>query len=199
MAVQRQTQGSGPVTDPRAGELRRRYHELFGGPTVPVPVESIAEDYLGLSLHESDHLPYSGMLIPASREIWVNAAEHEYPGRPRFTVAHELGHWIHHVVGARNPAPVYCRAADVRPENGAPDYERDANVFAAELLMPEPEVRAQWARTPTIEVVAETFAVSALAMQWRLFNFGLLSERPLSAPKPRVADRTVVRRADVSM
>jgi Zn-dependent peptidase ImmA (M78 family) len=51
-------------------------------------------------------------------------------------------------------------------------------MFAAELLMPEPEVRAQWARTPSIEAVAETFAVSELAMRWRLFNFGLVEERP---------------------
>jgi Zn-dependent peptidase ImmA (M78 family) len=178
MADERQEQGSGPVTDPRAGELRRRYHAIFGGPAMPVPVESIAEDLLGLSLHESDDLPYSGMLIPARREVWVNAAEHEYPGRPRFTVAHELGHWIHHVVGGHDPAPVYCRAADVRPEDGARDFERDANVFAAELLMPEPEVRASWSRTSSIAATAETFAVSNLAMQWRLHNFGLARGRP---------------------
>jgi Zn-dependent peptidase ImmA (M78 family) len=176
----------GPVSDERAGDLRRRYHLLFGGPTVPVPVESIAEDFLGLSLHESDGLPYSGMLIPASREIWVNAAEHEYAGRPRFTVAHELGHWIHHVIGARDPAPVYCRASDVRPENGAPDYERDANVFAAELLMPEDEVRAQWARAPTIAAVAEAFDVSELAIHWRLYNLGVVGERPARVRYERV-------------
>ncbi len=39
----------GPVTDPRAEALRRRYHALFGGEELPVPVESIAEDLLGLA------------------------------------------------------------------------------------------------------------------------------------------------------
>ncbi len=176
--MERQLTGSGgPVTDERAHELRERYHALFGGPELPVPVESIAEDLLGLTVHEADELAWSGMLVPARREIWLNASERAYAGRPRFTLAHELGHWIHHVVGARDPAPVYCRASDVRPGDGATDFERDANVFAAELLMPGLAVRGQWARTPTIEVVADAFAVSPLAMHWRLFNFDL-AERP---------------------
>lgn len=175
-----EAQGSAPGRDERAGELRARYHSVFGGTRVPVPVESIAEDLLGLTVHEADGLAYSGMLIPARREIWLNAGERKYAGRPRFTLAHELGHWIHHVVGSSDPAPVHCRAADVRPEDGAPDFERDANVFAAELLMPVPEVRAEWARTLTIEAVAETFAVSPLAMHWRLFNVGLIHVRPSS-------------------
>ena len=37
---------SGPVTDERAHELRRRYQERFGGKEFPVPVDSIAEDLL---------------------------------------------------------------------------------------------------------------------------------------------------------
>ena len=34
----------------------------------------------------------SGMLLPAERRILVNADE--APVRQRFTIAHELGHWI---------------------------------------------------------------------------------------------------------
>lgn len=55
---------AGPVTDPRAGVLRRRYHELFDDPELPVPVERIAEDLLGLSIEEAE-LDVSGMLLPA--------------------------------------------------------------------------------------------------------------------------------------
>src|SRR6266545_3087502 len=84
----------GPVTDGRADALRTRYHKLFGGMELPVPVESIAEDLLGLSIGNVEELTVSGMLLPAERQIWVNAREaQESPGRRRFTVAHELGHW----------------------------------------------------------------------------------------------------------
>jgi hypothetical protein len=43
---------AGPVHDARAEALRRRYYELFGGEELPVAVESIAEDLLGLTIDE---------------------------------------------------------------------------------------------------------------------------------------------------
>ncbi len=72
--------------------MRERYHAAFGGDELPVPVESIAEDLLGLAVGVRDDLEVSGMLLPAERRILVNAAEPE--PRRRFTIAHELGHWI---------------------------------------------------------------------------------------------------------
>ena len=37
-------------TEPRAHELRDRYLTTYGGDEIPVPVESIAEDLLGLRI-----------------------------------------------------------------------------------------------------------------------------------------------------
>ncbi len=162
----------GPVTDPRADALRRRYHELFGGEALPVPVESIAEDLLGLSIGEDEELPVSGMLLPAERQIWVNAREAaESPGRRRFTVAHEVGHWVCQCLEGRT-APVYCRAEDVSADADR-TLEREANVFAAELLMPEEAVRAEFARVSKTEQLFQRFSVSGEAMQWRLYSFDL--------------------------
>ena len=157
--------------DPRADALRERYHTLFGGDELPVPVEAIAEDLLGLIVEEAA-LDVSGMLFPATREIYINAAEP--PARRRFTLAHELGHWICQCLEGRT-APVYCRAADV---DAAADrsLEREANIFAAELLMPESAVRLHWGGD--IEAVASHFAVSANAASWRLYSFRLTGERP---------------------
>jgi len=58
-----------PVTDPRAHALRQCYEELFGGEALPVPVESIAEDLLGLSVDEAE-LRVSGVCSLASAESW---------------------------------------------------------------------------------------------------------------------------------
>ena len=176
----------GPVTDPRAAELLARHREVFGGSAVPVPVESIAEDLLGLRIAESDGLPVSGLLLPREREIWLNAAEaRQSSGRRRFTIAHELGHWVCQVIEGRWQ-PTYCRAADVEVDVGAGPVrpstdralEREANVFAAELLMPEPAVRSAFSADDSIEAMAARFDVSQEAMHWRLFNFGLVEERP---------------------
>ena len=62
-------------TEPRAHELRDRYLATYGGDQIPVPVESIAEDLLGLRIEEEDLGECSGMLIPVERLIRVNAAE----------------------------------------------------------------------------------------------------------------------------
>ena len=95
-------------TDPRAHELRERYLATYGGDEIPVPVESIAEDLLGLRIEEDDLGECSGMLIPSERLIVVNASEAMSGDTPtrrhRFTIAHELGHWICHAKGATDPA-----------------------------------------------------------------------------------------------
>jgi Zn-dependent peptidase ImmA (M78 family) len=134
-----------------------------------VPVEAIAEDLLGLLVNEVPLDGVSGMLVPAERAVYVNA--NDVPGRRRFTLAHEVGHWVCQCLEGRG-VPVMCRAEDVAP--GADrSLEREANVFAAELLMPEVAVRSVAEKPDT----AAHFGVSAEAMRWRLYSFGL-AERP---------------------
>jgi IrrE N-terminal-like domain len=164
-----------PLRDPRADGLRRRFHALYAGDEIPVPVESIAEDLLGLIVEEDEELPVSGMLLPAERHIWLNGREaRESPGRRRFTLAHELGHWVCQCLEGRG-SPVMCRPQDV---SHATDrfLEREANVFAAELLMPESAVRATYGGS--VVAAAARFGVSEEAMSWRLYNVGLIGDRP---------------------
>jgi len=173
--------------DPRAHAVRERYLGLYGGEGVPVPVEAIAEDLLGLRIEERFDIDCSGMLFPAERRIVLNA--HERVGsrndpplrRFRFTIAHEIGHWVCHCLEGRasNPEPSYCRPVDL---SDAADrtLEREANVFAAELLMPEQALRDSWAQFGDIASCASRFDVSPTAMHWRLYGFGLLAEGPAS-------------------
>ena len=80
-------------SDPRADDLRRRYHAAFTAQELPVPVEAIATDLLGLWVEEIDDLPVSGAMIPSERRILLNRRESlESPERRRFTLAHEIGH-----------------------------------------------------------------------------------------------------------
>ena len=166
--------------EPRAHAVRERYLGLFGGPELPVPVEAIAGDLLGLRIEESSDIDCSGMLLPGERRIVLNAHERA-TGRDdpplrrfRFTVAHEIGHWVCHCLSGRAPKlePSYCRAVDLT-DAADRTLEREANVFAAELLMPEPAVRAAWEELGEVEVCAARFDVSQTAMQWRMYSFGL--------------------------
>jgi hypothetical protein len=176
------TQAPTRYTDPRAHELRAEYLATYPAAEIPVPVESIAEDLLGLRIEERKLGECSGMLIPSERLIVVNAAEAMSGDTPtrrhRFTIAHELGHWICHARrGSVEEAPTFCRSQDISQDTDR-DLEREANVFGAELLMPEQAVREAWAALPDAAEVAARFEVSALAAQWRLYSFEL-AERPL--------------------
>src|SRR4029079_18361012 len=133
---------------------------------VPVQVEAIAEDLLGLRIEERWDLgDCSGLLVPAERPIVLNAREradarNDPPlRRERFTVAHELGHWICHAHERPDAQPVYCRQVHVAvPVDRA--LGREANVFAAELLMPEAAVRDAWAATEAVDTCAARLDVS---------------------------------------
>jgi Zn-dependent peptidase ImmA (M78 family) len=119
-------------------------------------VESIAEDLLGLSIERSWDLQYSGVLLPHERTIVLNAHEDYRNQAPlrryRFTIAHEVGHWICHCLGGV-PQAIYCRTVHANPEEGI-GREREADRVAASLLMPEPAVREAWA--PVAEELAPT-------------------------------------------
>ncbi|MGE5226598.1 MAG: ImmA/IrrE family metallo-endopeptidase [Planctomycetaceae bacterium] len=163
-------------TDPRAHDLRAEYLATFGGDEIPVPVESIAEDLLGLRIERRELGECSGILLPRGRLVLLNASEAtsgETPTRRhRFTIAHELGHWVCHAKGGSEAAASYCRARDL-VQDADRELEREANVFGAELLMPEAAVRDAWAAFPDVAAVAARFDVSPLATQWRLYSFGL--------------------------
>ncbi len=124
------------------------------------------------------------MLLPAERRIVLNANErvvgrNDPPLRRfRFTIAHEIGHWICHCLEGRAPVvePSYCRPVDMT-EAADRALEREANVFAAELLMPEVGVRETWDGLGDVGACAARFDVSPTAMQWRLYSFNLV-DRP---------------------
>lgn len=125
----------------------------------------------------------SGLLVPDEKRIWVEAVEAaRSPGRRRFTIAHELGHWLLHHRARKRRTPIYCRPADVGATTrfqleDAARLERDANRFAASLLMPETLVRREAeALALSVPALAKRFGVSGQAMQLRLERLNLLPD-----------------------
>jgi Zn-dependent peptidase ImmA (M78 family) len=106
----------------------------------------------------------SGMLVPHGNryEIIVNS-ETRSPNRIRFTIAHELGHFFLH---AQDRRPY--RESTYRGET-----EREANAFAAELLMPAQAMRSLLMRYHSTQAAADYCGVSYQAMTYRLQELGL--------------------------
>ena len=155
-----------------ARDLLARYADVYplDGDEV-VPVEDIAASFLGLLVKDAPlDDGVSGMLRIREREISVNAAEGaRWPRRRRFTIADLVVTRTHdHVPAAREQAKT--------PEQ---IREREANRFAAELLMPEARIHtAVDVHGADVVAQAERFNVSALSMAWRLYNYGYITRRP---------------------
>ena len=171
----------GDVYSAAVGAVLDRFATLYGGVGAPMPVEDIADSLYGLRVVEVEGLGCSGMLVPARRLVYLNAEEcRTVPRRRRFTIAHELGHLVLHSGGNAAPA-VFCRHLSSPEAATSEAIEREANHFAAELLMPDDLMRAAVAGGQTDPVgLGDRFEVSPEAAAWRLFNLGL-SEHPPAA------------------
>jgi len=101
--------------------------------------------------------------------------------RTRFTIAHELGHFVLHkeiplIIDKGNNDKVLYR--DATSSSGELHREREANAFAAALLMPkyliEPEIKKVPKNSEVIVFLSNKFNVSEQAMNFRLINLGLI-------------------------
>ena len=94
------------------------------------------------SVSEEDIDGCAGALIPAdSRTRWgIVYGPGQSPGRRRFTIAHEFGHYLLH--RKKYPNGIHSSEADVDGRTKA-QVEREANEFASWLLMPLDDFRKQ--------------------------------------------------------
>ena len=155
--------------------------------SVPVNIEAIARG-LGLNVvkHATLSEGISGQIkrLPDGRfEVASSGNEHDY--RQRFTLAQELGHYVLHrsLIGAGvDDDTKYRSTAAGEFYNTAIDqlHERQANSFAASVLMPEKLLREEHAKLKdadgkvNVSALCAKFQVSKSAMEWRLKNLGLL-------------------------
>jgi Zn-dependent peptidase ImmA (M78 family) len=139
--------------------------------TIPVDITALAES-LGVAVWESPFLPpsISGKLFRDPRHggasgysILINSRE-SYT-RKRFTVAHEVAHFLLHRkrLGEGVAEDAWYRSGFAVSE------EREANRFAADLLIP-PAQLARWTRCGVTDPdeLARCFEVSSRAMRIQL-------------------------------
>lgn len=144
--------------------------------SVPVEYEFLDDNISGAI--KSDNRALNGY------EILVNASHS--PVRQRFTIAHELGHFIYHrdLLGRGTGD---TRAYRAEPGTGFPNQhitpreERQANAFAANVLMPRTLI-AEFENRGIVSssLLAEIFEVSGDAMRIRLGLPRIASQQALA-------------------
>lgn len=144
--------------------------ETHTSQSVPVNLESLIRE-LGIELDKKADLPadIAGQieLLPDGRyKISVNKADHYF--RQRFTMAHELGHFVFHkdLIGSGITDNRLYRSTNPKITE---KHEVEANRFAASLLMPYRHVLRDYEEMERdIEKLATKWKVSPKAMKIRL-------------------------------
>lgn len=179
-----------PAIKTKARTILREYNP---DALVPFPFEALASSVGDVSLLFLDKMPseISGAIFrqeqdPSRFTILINKQKPEV--RQYFTTAHEFGHYFLHrewlSANTANGFVDYQESLDVEGMLLRPDraplnpeqirQEREANAFAAELIMPEDKVREFWGLTHNATACADAFQVSQVAMTIRLQKLKLI-------------------------
>jgi len=168
--------------------IRRIVEDLLeqaGVTAAPVPVERIAKQAGAQVAYESADDNLSGFLYRAAgkgKRPIIGINDEHNPRRQRFSIAHELGHLILHTgdplhVDRGNALQIKLRSE--ASSTGTDPDEKEANAFAAELLMPQKFVERDLEDLDALDddalqVLAEKYEVSQQAMAFRLANLGYI-------------------------
>lgn len=102
----------------------------------------------------------SGILVTIEGKPTIGINSDEPLVRKRFTVAHEIGHFV-----------MGHGSCDLCADS---NEEREANQFAAELLMPPSLLRDDFKRESDIGELSKKYMVSMEALRYQLIDCGVL-------------------------
>lgn len=158
-----------------------------------VDVEMIATLLFAISVQRVPNLQangrrYAAFLDAGAQLIAVEDEHHSH--RQRFSIAHEVGHFVLHYLPQPTASGVFCCSnADMEVSTPTGETSRllhqrrewEANLFAGELLMPQQAVLAMYRATGgRVADLAKHFKVSPKAMEIRLSRLHLpFAPRPI--------------------
>ena len=165
----------------RAAALWRR-HGLAVGFDAEAFVETLGLNLLWDDIDEEPGERILGALRPSARTVILNENRLDElegsAGLRRFTLGHEIGHWLLHASDVRaGTIPLDAAGLTWCRDGSGEQPERQAEMFAASLLVPEDQLRVRlgggqidgWS---PIYNLAETFLVTPTAILIRLEELG---------------------------
>lgn len=121
----------------------------------------------------SDPEQTGSLFVESENDFRIIVPSHTSPTRDRFTVAHELGHFVVHYAWRRKQG-VMAEPKMVALRRDSDRVEWEANWFAAAFLMPEEAFRARYAECQnSVDATAAAFCVSSAAAEIRARSLGL--------------------------
>lgn len=147
----------------------------------PVKIKKVAER-IGIKVKMDDFGDgISGFLAFKNGNGLIGINPSEPIVRQRFTVAHELGHYHLHCGAVESFFVSKIHFRDEKSSTGEIKKEREANAFAASILMPITMLQraidmlpSSYSEEQVIKSLAKIFEVSTIAMSIRLSRVGLM-------------------------
>lgn len=171
-----------------ASQASSRIFKAMGlKPDIPIPIVLIA-DKLGFRVYQQDipgddlsgYIAISGDLREQfSTDKVIVVSDKESLGHKRFTIAHELGHYIYDFDPKSEVE--YFNTYRTDEQHTKDIKEERANLFAACLLMPKDEFTAEYNVQSGANLydicnhLADIFQVSSTAVRRRINELGLLT------------------------
>jgi len=171
---------------------RRKIESLIDGLLVsyeiteaPVPVERIAKAKGARVFYQSLDDDVSGFLYRDNSQMVIGINTHHAPVRQNFTAAHELGHLLLHEQEQLHIDKAFrVRLRDDVSSQGTDEAEREANFFAASLLMPRHFLERDLKGEEYVNLLDDDFlsglsrkyGVSTQALVNRLKNLGYIPD-----------------------
>jgi len=189
----------------RAAEIWRR-HSLEPGFDVERLLDSLGLGLVWELIDDDEGGAVLGQLIPARQLVVLNerhiARLEEKEGRlRRFTVGHEIGHWVLHSQAEKSGSLSFFDGERIWCRTGSSDpVERQAEIFAAALLIPEDRLslalpKASWRGWSPVYRLADAFLVNVTPMVIRLEKLGKMHRDeygiPVSGPPSRPGQATL--------
>jgi Zn-dependent peptidase ImmA (M78 family) len=167
-----------------ANDLNIILAKVFGEGRFPVPVEDVAAEYSRNKFPTEPVVEIKGRALGSFEGALYRVREGKgwaiiynsgvSEGRQRFTIAHELGHYLMHR-SLLPPEGLECSEESVTFRDGE-DMEKEADTFAAYLLMPFDDFRRQLPadKAPSLDelsTLAERYGVSLISCVIRWLEY----------------------------
>jgi Zn-dependent peptidase ImmA (M78 family) len=174
---------------PNIGKALSRAKQLLEDQDVteaPIDIEALALSQGVLVRFEELEDKISGVLVRKGERVYAAINKLHHPNRQRFTIAHELGHFLLHPKSPTvfvDDALVYFREDDSSSPSDAREVE--ANMFAAAVLMPkrllERDIKGRYIDAfddSALRGLVQKYRVSQQALLIRLTRLGFLGGVP---------------------
>jgi len=161
--------------------------ETFNLDVFPIDVKKLASELELEIIEEKFEDNIAGLLYYKNCKGYIGINKRHVTNRQRFTLAHEIGHHalLHHVsdndIHVDRKSFIFRRTDN---SDGNEIHEREANKFAASLLMPSSLLK-KYIRQNNIDLnddldiyeLSKKLEVSEQALTYRLLNLGLILYR----------------------